>query len=104
MTYVAIMDHPPDLCPGSSKENNERAGGTLSQMETIAREMSVSVTGFHILLPGHLSVIVIEAPDYETANRFIFRLGLNEWNAVNLYQSFTPEETMKMTAERLAAN
>ena|SRR3990172_10911235 len=104
MTYVAIISHTPEQCPGASRENMDRTSTAMAQMESIGKELGVTMTALHVLLPGHTGVVILEAPDYETASRFIMRVGIDRWNDVVLYQSLTPEEAMKISAERIASS
>lgn len=57
-----------------------------------------------MLLPGHNGVLVMEAPDYTTASRFLMEMRIDNWNDVDLYESVTPQEAMAITAERFAAD
>ncbi len=101
-TYVAIFEHTPDQCPASSKENMERTTSSMSQIETLAKELGVQLDAIHVLLPGHKGVAVLQAEDYETAGEFLLQLGIQDWNDLTLYRSYAPQEALGRGAERLA--
>jgi hypothetical protein len=102
-TYVVIFTHSADQCPGVSREVNEFVSAQMLKMASIGKELGVSVTAIHVLMPGHGGVAVLQAPDYAAANQFLMKIGLDRWNDdVTLYQSSTPEEAMALSAERFA--
>jgi hypothetical protein len=102
-TYVAIFEHTPDLCPASAKDNLDRVNSSMANLESIAKELHVQLDAIHVLLPGHKGVAVVQAEDYESASRFFQRLGIQDWNDITLYRSYSPQEALGEAAERLSA-
>ena len=103
-THVAIFSHSSDQCPGANREVNEFVSRQMPKMESIGKELGVTVTAIHVLLPGHTGVAILEAPDYGAASEFLMQLGIDRWNDnVTLYQSSTPQEAMAISAKRFAA-
>ncbi len=100
MTYVAIFKHSPAECPGAHKEMFDLVGGQMSRLEEVSADMGVSDIQIHVLLPGHNGVLVMEAPDYTVARKFVMELGIDNWNDVSLYESVTPQDAMAISAER----
>ena len=100
MSYVAIFNHSPAECPGAHKEMFDLVGGQMSRLEEVSSEMGISEIQIHVLLPGHKGVLVMQAPDYTTARRFVMELGIDNWNDVTLYESVAPQEAMAISAER----
>lgn len=104
MSYVAIISHSPAQCPGADKDISQSVGAALSRIGEVSQRMGVSDIKFHVLLPGHSGVVVMEAPDYSTARKFLMEMRVDTWNDVTLYESVTPQEAMAISAERFAAD
>ncbi len=102
-TYVAIIRHTPAEWPASDKANFERVSGQIGRLESLSRETGVEVSAIHVLLPGHTGIVILQAPAYETAVRFMVRVGIQDWNDVTLYRSCPPQDVMQASGERLAA-
>jgi hypothetical protein len=103
MKYVAILNHSPAQCPGSNKEVFALVSKTMPTMEAVGKGLGVKVDALHVLLPAHSGVFILDAPDYNAAAQFLMQLRVDSWNDVSLHQSTTPEEAMKISAERFAA-
>ncbi len=102
-TYVALFEHTADKCPATTKANMERTMSSMSQIESLAKELGIQLDAIHVLLPGHRGVAVLQAEDYETAGEFLQQLGLQDWNDdLTLYRSYAPQEALAKGAERLA--
>ena len=101
-TYVAIFKHVPEQCPASSKENLDRTTSDMSQLEPKGKELGVQLEAIHVLLPGHKGIAILKAKDYETAGLFLREVGIQDWNDLTLYRSYTPQEATGEAAERLA--
>lgn len=86
--------------PGAHKEMFDLVGSQMAGLEGLSKDMGVSNIQIHVLLPGHSGVMVMEAPDYTTARKFVMELGIDNWNDVNLYESAMPQEAMAISAER----
>ena len=74
----------------------------MSNLESIANDLGVQVDAIHVLLPGHKGIAVLQAKDYETAGQFLLQLGIQDWNDLTLYRSYTPQEALGDAAARIA--
>ena len=73
-TYVAIFEHTPRDCPGTSKEMFEFVGSQMAKLESTASEMGVTNIQIHALLPGHRGVAILDAEDFTAAKNFILEI------------------------------
>ena len=103
-TYVAIFEHAPELCPASTKENLKRTNDQMSNLETLSKKFNVQLEAIHVLLPGHKGVAIVQAGDYEAAAQFLQQLGIQDWNDITLYRSYTPQEALGDAAQRMAGS
>ena len=100
MLFVAIGQHSPAQCPGHVKAVFDEVSASLPKIPELEKKHSVKLLGFYNLFSSHKTVIVMDAPSYDAAEMLLYDAGIMGWSTTELAQAHTPEEAMKMTAER----
>lgn len=96
--YVAILTHPPNLCPASNKAVRAVVEKLPSELPAALQKHGVKLLSDNVLGPSHKAVLVLEAPSTETVRQFIQETGLVQWNDVTIYPSLPIKETLKGAA------
>lgn len=99
MIFVAIAQHSPAQCPGFNKQVFDMVSGAMSKLEDITKKHKVKIVGMYGLLPPHKTIIVMDAPSLDAAENVLIDSHLPAWNTTELYQSYPPEEAMKIAAD-----
>ncbi|HLI75234.1 MAG TPA: hypothetical protein VKU86_15260 [Acidimicrobiales bacterium] len=96
--YVLLANHPPDTCPTANARTRARAIEGMTQLlPKLAPKAGVTFQAGPLHLdPGHRMVAVLDAPSIEVVTKFVFDIGLSQWNEVEICPA-TP------TADRMAA-
>ena len=101
MEYVALLRHGVESCPTANRRVNELVGQMLPKMLEIGSKHQVALRSSHVLSPTHLGVLILDAPNIESARNFLEEGGITQWNDVELYPSMSLEERLE-TSARLA--
>ena len=98
-TYVILAEHRADNCPTSNAKVLKNVQGMASQIGTLLAKHKVKLlSGPHILGLSHKMVVVVDAPSVEAVQDFGMDAGLVQWNAVEVYASWSMEEALKRAA------
>ena len=96
MIFVAITEHSPAQCPGSSKEAFDVVAASMPHMPELEKKHGVKNLGTYIMMGSHKNIIVMDAPSYDAAEMVLLESKLMSWNTIELAQARTPEEAMAL--------
>ncbi len=100
MNFVAIAEHTPAQCPGSNPEVFDIVSSSMPNLPDLERKHGVTNVGIHVMLGAHKIVIILDAPSFEAAEMVLLESRLINWNTVQLSQTYSPEEAMRLTQLR----
>ncbi|MFQ5933343.1 MAG: hypothetical protein ACE5KI_01710 [Dehalococcoidia bacterium] len=99
MIFVAIAEHSPAQCPGSNDEVLRVVQESMPKIPELEQKHNVKNLGIHVMIGSHKSVIMLDAPSFDAAEKVLLESRLISWNTVELAQARTPEEAMQMVTE-----
>ena len=102
MIFVGIAEHSPAQCPGHVKELFNQVSSDMAKLDDLQTKLGVKLQGMYIMYSSHKTVVVMDAPTYEAAEMMLYESGFNAWNSIELAQAHSPEDAMKMAAERFS--
>ena len=97
MNFVAIAEHSPAQCPGSNQEVFDIVSSSMPNLPDLERKHGVKNVGIHVMLGAHKIVILMDAPSFEAAEMVMLESKLFSWNTVQLSQSYSPKEAMRLS-------
>ncbi len=95
MEYVALARHSPESCPGSNAKVRKHVEQSMGKIEETGKKHRVMLKSSHILMPSHLSILILEAPSVEAAEKFLTDGGFVQWNNTEIYPSVSMQDAMR---------
>jgi hypothetical protein len=81
-TYVAITEHPPQLCQTSNKLCAELYRKSIKEIPSLTQKLGITIKIGPLITSDHRGFFVIEADDYDNVRKFVTQSGLIQWNSV----------------------
>ena len=81
-TYVAITEHPPQLCQTSNKLCAELYRKLGKEVAGLSQKFGITVKSGPLITSDHRGFLVIEADDYDNLRKFVTQSGMIQWNSV----------------------
>ena len=97
MNFVASAEHTPAQCPGSNDEVFETVASSMPSLPELEVKHGVTNVGIHVMIGAHKIVVILDAPSFEAAEMVLLESKLVSWNTIQLSQTYSPEEAMKLT-------
>ena len=97
MLFVAIAEHSPAQCPGSSKEVFDLVNTAIQKVSDVEQKHAVKNLGVHVMLGAHKIVVIMDAPSFDAAEAVLLESHFLTWNTVQMSRAYTPQEAMKMS-------
>ena len=100
MLHMIVATHGPDTCPGSHPEIMDKVQDTVNRMDEVGGKYGATTQGAWVNPPGHVSFVLVDAPNAHELSAMVMELGLPEWNTVTIHPVMTLQEAMAMAQER----
>ena len=89
MLHMIVATHGPDTCPGSHPDIMEKVDGAMKQMDEVGARYNATTQGGWVNPPGHISFILVDAPNAHDLSGMVMELGLSDWNTVTVHPVMT---------------
>jgi hypothetical protein len=97
MNFVAIAEHTPAQCPGTNDEVFQTVSSSMPSLSDLEKKHGVTNVGIHVMIGAHKIVVILNAPSFEAAELVLLESKLVSWNTIQLSQTYSREEAMKLT-------
>ena len=96
MDFVVITEHPPNLCASANAMVRKQMTEGFPQLPNLAKSMGVEIAYVGIPVVDHKIFMVLKAPNFETARKFIVESGIMQTNTIHIYPVVSFDEAMGM--------
>lgn len=89
--FVAIAEHPPQLCPHSNAVARKQQD-RVPEIKAIATRLGVEIVFAGIPVPEHQTIMVLQAPSFEAVRTLMVESGFVQNNTISIRQTESLEE------------
>jgi len=94
MLHMIVATHSPQTCPGVVPELRKKVQTSFQKMDEVSKKLGVTMQGSWTYPGGHVSFMLVDAPNAHVVNEMGSELGLIEWNTATIYPVVTMAEVM----------
>ena len=92
MLHMIVSSHSPETCPGFVPELREKAKTSFQKMGEVSKKLGITIQGGWVNGGGHITFMLVDAPNAHVIEQMGFELGFVEWNTSTIYPVMTMEE------------
>ena len=94
MLYMVMANHSPESCPMSNKALREKIMADNQQTPEVMKKYSVTSQGAWTFVGGHVTYMMVDAPNAHVISQLLMELGIMDWNTVVINPVVTTQEAM----------
>ncbi len=95
MQYVAMAEHPPQLCPTSNAQIRDILKEGVNHIPALAQKLGIEILSVRVFGPDHIIMSIIEAGDIEAVRSFFLESGFIQWNTIKIHATWSLEEALE---------
>jgi len=94
MLHMIVATHSPDNCPMNDAALAKKVLAQNNRIPAVSKKLGVTVQGAWTNMPGHITFMLVDAPNAHVLNEMAIELQLMNWNTGVMYPVTTMQEAL----------
>lgn len=94
MLHMIVATHSPDNCPMNDAALAKKVLAQNQRIPQVSKKLGVTVQGSWTNMLGHITFMLVDAPNAHVLNEMAIELQLMNWNTGVIYPVTTMQEAL----------